>query len=274
MASNVGTILAAAAAGGGPKVVDIALRFRTDPANGAVVKQLSDQINDAVRKVNQGIDAATHNLVASANQSAKSLGDAMCKALERVSAKHSEISTKMESEIKAVSQAHRQGAAEAERDFVRQAQTEATLTKQAEQSAVASLDRIREHRRKKAGEGKQEQLNNGLKQFGEVTSEAGGLIKDIALATASKEAAEQLAQSLEKFDHIFGIFEHGLKVFAGINEALVTMKKYAAAAAVEQRLLAAAQAGVASRRRGGGGVGAAGTRQAPHSPSEKELWGA
>src|SRR6202042_2159130 len=108
---------------------------------------------------------------------------------------------------------------------------------------IASLDRVREHRRTKAAERKQEELNTGLKQFGEVASEAGGLIKDLALAIAPKEAAEQLARSLEKFDHIFGIFEHGLKVFAGINEALVTMKKFAAAAAVEQRLLAAAQVG-------------------------------
>jgi hypothetical protein len=176
-----------------------------------VVKQLSDQVNDAVRKVLQDIETATQKLVASANQSAKSLGDAMCKAFERVSAKHSEISAKMETEIKAVSQARKQGAAEAERDLMRQTQTEAALTKQAEQSTIASLDRVREHRRKKAPEGKQEQLNNGLKQFGEVASEAGGLVKDIALATASKEAAEQLAQSLEKFDHIFGIFEHVLR---------------------------------------------------------------
>jgi hypothetical protein len=52
--------------------------------------------------------------------------------------------------------------------------------------------------------------------------------------------------------------QHGLKVFAGINEALATMKKFAAAAAVEQRLLAAAQAGTGTAGSAGGAVGARG----------------
>ncbi len=253
MAGETGSLSAAlgvAVSGGDGRVVEVTLRLRADSGNGAVVKQLTQQVNDAARKVYEDIEAVTQKLIAAANESAKSIGDAMSKACERMASDYEESSSKIEAGSKRVAEAHKQRAADAERDAKHQARIESSLTKQTEQGAIQSMDRVEEHRRKQ-----EELLKRGLQQFGEVASHVSGLLEDLALATStSKEAAEKLADSFEKFEHIFGIFERGLKVFTGINEALATMKELAAAAAAEQKLLAAATAapGVAGAAKAGG----------------------
>src|SRR5580704_11842194 len=166
MANDVAKTLAAAATGGGAKVVDITLKLRADPANNAVIKQLTEQVNDAVRKASQEIETVTQKLVASANRSAKSIGDAMTKAFERVAAKHTEMTAKMEAEDKASSEAFKKRIADAERDSKRLADTDAAFTKRAEQNSIQSIDRVHEHRRKKAAEKREELLHTGVKQFG------------------------------------------------------------------------------------------------------------
>jgi hypothetical protein len=69
-------------------VVDITLRLRADPANSAVVKQLSEQVSGATRKALQDAEDIGQKLVSKANGWAKSIRESMSKGLEQLPAGH------------------------------------------------------------------------------------------------------------------------------------------------------------------------------------------
>jgi hypothetical protein len=87
MANDVAAILAQIASSAQISsrvvVVDVTLRLRADPANSAVVKQLSEQVSGATRKALQDVEETGQKLVAKANGWAKSIRESMSKALEQ-----------------------------------------------------------------------------------------------------------------------------------------------------------------------------------------------
>jgi hypothetical protein len=202
MPNDIAKTLAAAATGGGAKVIEITLRLKSDPGNSAALKQLGDQVGQTTRRALKDIDELGQKLVSKVGEWAKSIREQLSKPLE----------------LPPVNRTAGNGAATTKLE-----QSPAGQPATRNQSAARGNEPNTETRSDEAGGGKEGKSR--FEKAAEAASHLGSLIQRVGVLTAPDEkTAEARSKDLEYFKNLGETAVDAAAVYTFIKESLATAK--------------------------------------------------